>query len=379
MVQFSRYRGLALVLLGLAISLAVIDGTLTVTLGPIGRFLPGGEEPTDTEVYSAVGGRISWILDLPRCPGIGGDRPLGVLFGQSTLGAGVDPLILEELETAQGGSAMCWVNLHGWGGSINKITPLADLFLASGLKPDVAVLAINPYMLVGHRFDAVTRHLAEKENKRWRPYLWIYNNRFIANHLLREAALRVKIGLMRQLHVDFRVMFPAAQESWTSHKGRPLPEFTTVMQAERAEYARAIGWFDAEQYALDSSNARALVRIIRKLRELGSRVCIVLMPEHSGMRAQIPARAVECLSEMNRADFPNAPVPVYNLRDRMKDCVFRDFDHLGYEGCVFTTCLVGQCVRDLLSERPDPERLLKGLDVDLRLRASGSARGGRGL
>src|SRR5437763_206053 len=133
MFQLKRYRGIAAVAAGLLVWLAILDILLTTVAGFSGRWLPNAEVPTDTTVYQVAGGKLSEMLARAEQVGVGTDHPFGVLLGQSSLGASVDSEVLAEHD----GLPMRWLNLHGWGSSVNLVGDVAELLFLSGLKPNV--------------------------------------------------------------------------------------------------------------------------------------------------------------------------------------------------------------------------------------------------
>jgi hypothetical protein len=155
-----------------------------------------------------------------------------------------------------------------------------------------------------------------------------------------------------------------------SGSGR-LPPESAAERAERLELAQVLGWFDPGRYSPETPNSRALVELIREGRATGAKVGIILMPEHSLFRTRCPAEAGECFAKINRINFPDDPVPVYDLRDRIADDLFRDLLHPGVDAVEPISIPVGESVRDLLSGHPSPERLR------LRAREASSRADGR--
>jgi hypothetical protein len=358
MVQLSRYRGIAVVVGSLLVVWAIIDLTLTGLVGFTGCWLPNGEAPTDSQVYRVTGARISSMLLHPEPVGVGTSSPLGVLFGQSSLGSSVDTKVLEEHDALP----MRWLNLHGWGTSINLMSDITELLFLSRLKPNVVVIAINPFMLIGIDFPTQHALLAKQEGKRLKAWIWLYNNRFVLNHGSRLLTHRIKLGLCRMFGFSFRSVFPALPEHVVPGPRKRLPAESPAAQAERLAWYQKFGWYDPGRYSPDSSNARSLVEVVRMSREMGAAVCIVLMPEHSAHRKKIPGEAIRCFAEINRINFPDHPVPVYDLRDTVPDDLFLDVVHPGIDAMTPVSILVGRCAKDLVSGRPAPERLQTGLD-----------------
>jgi hypothetical protein len=59
---------------------------------------------------------------------------------------------------------------------------------------------------------------------------------------------------------------------------------------------RKKGWFDASCFRADGPNVRAAVRVISELRDLGTDVVVVLVPESTRLRIVVPPEASESLT-----------------------------------------------------------------------------------
>lgn len=346
-----RYRGPAVVLIALLVCLVVVDLSLTAAVGLTGRWLPGGEMPADLQVYRTTGGKLTGVTAGATPVGIGTGTPFGVMLGMSGLGASVDSRVVEDHD----GLPVRWLNLHGWGGNLHVVRSIADLIPMSGLRPDAVVIALQTNMLVGQDFETAHGVIASNQGKRLKPWIWVYNNRVVVNHLTRAFELATKLELCRSLGFGLRAVFPPVPERPATP--RNLPDSTAAQLEQKMDYGRKIGWFDPKRYSPDSPNARALVAVIRQARARGAKVGLILLPERSQYRAEIPPEAVRCLAEINRRDFPDDPVPVYDLRDRLPDDQFRDLLHVKTAAKERVSVLVGRCVRDLLSGHPSPDRL----------------------
>ncbi|MGP0068108.1 MAG: hypothetical protein ACLQGP_31490 [Isosphaeraceae bacterium] len=357
MFRLSRYRGVALVVAAILLALGLLDLSLTAAVGFTGRFLPNREEPQDESAFTLAGGRISEVLSLPARPGIGTETPLGVVLGLSSMRYAVDFGILAEND----GLPLRWLNLGGWGRSINRICAISELLFLSDLRPNTVVICMNPYMLVGHDFGIERAETLKRTGNVIKPWIWVYDNRLVVNHLFRLAWHRAKVALFRWFEFGFPALYPAQrapfepeQLSWrrSAVSEKELPQ--------AVDYFLRRGWFDAGRYTPDSSNGRSLVELVRENRARGAKVCIILMPEHSLLRGNTPLQALRCLEAINRANFLGDPVPVYDLRDRIPDPWFGDLDHVGFDARRPISIQVGECLRDFLSGHSAPDRFRAG-------------------
>lgn len=348
MISLSRYRGPAAVVLGLLAAIVLVDVGLTATIGFAGRYLPNGESPTDDMVFRATWAKVVQVFAPTEGTAAGGTpAPYGVMFGQSPLGAGVDAALLEEAD----GLPIHWYNLHGWGGSLNATRDLAELAYASDMKPDVVLICVAPYMLVGHPFEKEHREIMRREGKLLKPWIWTYDNRHVVNHMARRIWMRTRLWLLKTFDFGFLTLYPPAEDQRKTRRAR-LPSLSPDRMAARVEEYRPLGWYDARSYSVDSSNGRSLVEIVRMSRDRGAKVAVILLPEYSLFRKRIPPEGVRCFDDINRAYFPDDPVPIYNLRDRLSDDLFLDPDHASVDGMGPISTMVGECVHDFLTRQP---------------------------
>jgi hypothetical protein len=351
MIQISRYRGLAVILVALALTLVLLDVGLSMSVGFTARFLPNRETASDDSVFRAVWGRSLPLLLPGLHPEPG--TPVGLLFGQSTLGAAIEAKMLEEAD----GLPIRWANLHGWGGSINRTLDLVELALLSGLKPDVVLICVSPYMLIGHDAEKEHRLVADRDNRSFKRWIWTYDNRHFVNHIVRHALLTTRLNLLEVFRFGYLSLYPRDSREHAPKPRQKLEPLSPAKMARKLEEGRKLGWYDPAGYSVNSSNSRALAEIIRRWRARGAKVAVILLPERSQFRSLFPPEGVQCFDEISRAYFPDDPVPIYNLRDRIPDDMFLDPDHAGVDAMEPISKMVGACVRDLLSGHPDPQHL----------------------
>jgi hypothetical protein len=327
MIDLTRYRGIVIAAAGLLATLAVVDGTLTAVVGPASQWLPHGDYPADRSVLTSAGGRIAGAeRDLRR---VGADHKerFGVLLGQSTLECGIDPAGLD----AQDGLTYRWLNLYGEGGSVHKIDDLARLLFAVGPKPDLAVIAVNPYMLVGNNYDVIRSREALLTRGRIKPWIWTWENRGVATYFALTAAEEVRLRLFHSLGLGVSALYPPDPTPWQlpSRAGRHWEDHELM---GRLEYNRGIGWLEPKNYTTTSSNAQALAGLFRACRERGIDVVLVLMPLRRMLREALPPESRECLAAIARDATPGRPVPIVDLESDVPDEMFLDLDHLNAYG-----------------------------------------------
>lgn len=330
--------------LGLAVAVAVADLLLTSLVGPTSRWLPHGEYPADRGVLTMTGNRLVGADRALRREGAESSSTLGVLLGQSTLECGLDPAALD----ADDGLAIRWLNLFGKGGSVHKIGDIVDLLHASGMRPSVAVFAINPYMLVGNDYRRIREAEIRATNNRIKPWVWTWENRILANHLVQMAIHDARVRLFRASGLGLAPLFAPEPSPWETppviREHRPAAELE-----DRLAYNRKIGWLDPRNYTTSGSNAVALADQIREFRAIGTEVVIVVLPLRSRFREALPPESRACLASIARDATPGRPVPIIDLEAALPDAMFLDLDHIDVEGRALCSRLLAARLRERLA------------------------------
>jgi len=339
MIDPKRLQGIAIALTGVLVAFATLNATLTVAVGPASRWLHHGENPTDWLVYDDVGGKLSAIA---RNGQAGTERPIGILLGQSTLN-GIDP---EELTRAVPDGPR-WLNLSGVGGSINRIKDLSDLVEFSGTRPAEVVLGINPYMLAGTPYEATLDFQRRRSSTfRLKQAVWTWQNKDNVNHLFRQVLYQARMGLFRSTGHGADALFPPARDPWVLPRQHVANRRLKPDELkERLDYNAGLGWYDPARYAATNSNSESLDALIRGWLARGAKVRVVLLPESSDQRAQMPAEARRLLESIVRDASGSAQVPIVDLGDTQPDDAFLDLDHLNPKGNAGTLALIAAALR----------------------------------
>ena len=327
MIDLRRYRGIAIGAAGLLVALVAVDATLTAAVGPASRWLPHGDYPADRSILAAGGGRIAGAARDLRRDGADPRQRFGVLLGQSTLECGIDPAGLD----AQDGLPYRWLNLFGEGGSVHKIDDLARLLFAVGPRPDLAVIAVNPYMLVGNSYDLMRGLESASTRNRYKPWVWTWENKVLANYFALMGVEAARQRIFRGAGLGVTALYPPDPAPWqisrppARHKGdREL--------LGRLDYDRGLGWLDPRNYAPEASNARALAGLLRDCRGRSTDVVLVLMPLRRMLREALPPESRGRLAAIAREATPGRPVPIIDLESDVPDALFIDLDHLNADG-----------------------------------------------
>ena len=327
MIDLTRYRGIAIAAAGLLACLVAGDATLTAAVGPASHWLPHGDYPADRSVLAAGGGRIAGAARDLRRDGAAPGKRFGVLLGQSTLECGIDPAGLD----ARDGLPYRWLNLFGEGGSIHKIDDLARLLFAVGPRPDLAVIAVNPYMLVGNNYDRVRGLEALATSNPFKPWVWTWENKVLVNYFAMMGVEEARQRLFRGAGLGVTALYPPDPAPWQLAR-RPAQHKGDRELIGRLEYDRGLGWLDPKNYSAEASNSRALAGLIRDCRGRGIDVVLVLMPLRRMLREALPPESRACLEAIAREATPGRPVPIVDLESEVPDAMFIDLDHLNTDG-----------------------------------------------
>jgi len=90
------------------------------------------------------------------------------------------------------------------------------------------------------------------------------------------------------------------------------------------QYFERLGVFDPMAYTNSSKSLVTLIDLIRRLRNRGAKVLLVLMPEHSRIQRRTPADALRVLHASLERAFPNDTPHFVDLRSSEDDAAFVD-------------------------------------------------------
>lgn len=343
-----RLRGIVFIGLTLAGFLLALNFAIFAIAGPApgkatARTIPMTWEVTEEMEERAAGLAAAYRADR------GDKRPFLVYVGLSSAWEGVDPAGL----AAQDGWNARIVPVCGKGGSGSAIQGLADLsapILRRHLCPTLTILCIHP-MWLANRTDEGTLFPPASLNplplllrRDWNEALdrlawwnWISKNTVYANRIAVSGQhdIRVALGLFPQI------------DPWSAPKRMGLPAHAEArfLKTQMAGI-EAAGVFDPGVYSKDGEQLVVLNDLIARFRRAGSPVMIVLMPEMSPLRARVPAKARQVLTESLQGN-PNASsVPVLDFGGALDDDDFSDYAHLNDRGRAALTKLLANAIRD---------------------------------
>lgn len=268
---------------------------------------------------------------------------LCALIGLSGLREAVDLKVMSEV------NANCrYIGLGGAGAAMETIAEEASGFFASKLRPDVAVVGIADFLLVkpappgaGGGADAAPWMAALREGRvrdlarMARDGLWFIERRRDVNGAVEEALIAGKMSILRFLGASAASQHNPLADPWREMIRNEVPEHPSeaAMRAGIAGYeARKLYEPASYQPQRIQLQTQALNELVRMLRARGTTVILAVMPQHSRLRARLPAQAMSALrTGLDEAFGPSAP-PLLDLREAVPDTGFADIAHVNTEG-----------------------------------------------
>jgi hypothetical protein len=342
MIDVSRYSGILRVGLALALTLAAIDLAFSAVIGPELRSIIPSQVPNQWSWIDAIDRRVSALVSADR-PSQGREKaPLCVYLGMSTAREGIDPVIL----ASDDGQPFWYVGLCGSGAGMENLHGLAGSLVRSELKPDLFIVCAHLSDLVGHPTENEGRtihyNLAEQIRERGlrglartvKSWEWVAPNKAHLNYWMRARLYSARVDLFQALHLDPRAFCAPDPDPWLPPErlGYPAKASEEFLRDQLSGYA-GYGWFESKKYERSQeSQARALIELMRVMRERGSKVILLLMPEHSELRLRIPEEASAYLRRALVGAFGDSSPTILDYRASIPDSSFSDYSHLNDQG-----------------------------------------------
>ncbi len=250
------------------------------------------------------------------------DEYLCTVIGFSGGQEGID---IEQL-AKEDGSPVRYLGLCGaCDGTMRGLTSLVSPLYESELRPDLVILAMNPYHLVVRPFQ---------------PSLQRADIKYGVD--VRLVKLRRQILRLFQVDVDPRYQGQDPWRGMTKNYFEPVPSW---LLERRAEIYGERGYFDANRYENSHEQNLYLRRLVAASRSRGAEFLIVLMPHHPILYDRIPASATQALrATINEAFGDDAP-PILDYQQAMEEQEFYDVSHLNGAGRATFTSLLARDIQ----------------------------------
>jgi hypothetical protein len=365
-----RLKGLAAALAAITVVLVIFSALARGWAKSVSRVMTDGDSTMEGGQDSVVGKRLAGVVWEKRHKGVPGDLDMAVILGPSGVSKDFAPTLLEAAAGPQ--IPQRWLCLAGNGANTTDLRGLADLLTASRLHVKLLVLAIHPALLArsddylsdSTNFDT-RAFFAEMEGGNFTTAKLelaallqvslnrLYPERTRIGHHSRVIAAEVKRRLFTALGMGVDALFAPDPDPWAVNlpvednnwdqdaEWRRQVNFRDIQEGPMFEgrlgQVKDKGWNNLASYTADGANARNLVEMIRESRSHGSEVVLLLLPERSDFRSDMPVAAMNCLRETLHRGFPVNPPLVIDLRDKIEDDYFHDPVHIKEEWRSATT------------------------------------------
>jgi len=276
-----------------------------------------------------------------RSGAVRADKRLGAIVGISNIREAVDLDMLNE----QLGREWRFIGIAGAGAGAASIVDNARILEQSDLRPDLVIVGAAPLEMLDKLLPGAYSPPAPSIRDRVKLFVkqavWLNARRRDVSVSTERALLNVRASLFDALHVDLP----------TADTRTPWRSMLRVMGAERypdkvfrdgVVWARSIGAFDISSYQRSRTAPKMIADTVRTLSNRGSRVVVVLTPEHSWLRSREPKDIALYLQQRLRNESGVSSLQVLDYRAAVADDGFVDLVHLNTTGSKrFTRILAG--------------------------------------
>ena len=309
--------------------------------------------------------RIAAAESQYRDGSLRGEKFLCVLIGLSGLRESAD---LKTMTTVSADRCR-YLGLSGAGGAIDTLTEQTRRLLDGSLRPDVAIIGITDFLQVkplppkpgageaSPWADAARHGDIRLLAKMAKDGLWFIERRRDVNGAVESALMDGKQTMLRVLGADAVSQLNPLTDPWREMIRLEVPEHasdTALRNGIAAYEARALYEPASYERGRIQQQTEALNELISKLRARGTQVIVALMPEHSLLRARLPAEAMRALhAGLDNAFGADIP-PLLDLRDVVPDSGFTDISHVNAEGRKIVSQLIADRVTQALPQGGAP-------------------------
>ena len=337
-----RYGALIAVGAPIAVTLIGLNLLLLAMTGPSPDWLVPRHQPLGVEVVKEAESRVAGL----QAQGAFRESDRCLLYlGMSTASEDIDPSVLQRE------SHMRTVGLCTKGSGMYRLVLLAEPFVAHRLHASLVILCVHAVWLAGSPTPAPPASinpLTPALHGEWREtlsrlqwWVWIKNNRGFLNHRVQQEMYRLRrmVGGVAPDDDPWRAPDRIAR---SLHK---TPKQLAAQWREFAEWS----WFDQASIARNrEEQGNALRQVIRTFCDQGSEVVVVMMPEHSRLRAAVSPETTAYLVNLVRQErcHEGAAPLLKDFRDRIADENYSDYAHLNDTGRAAFSAILADAIRD---------------------------------
>ena len=311
--------------------------------------------------------RVEGAEQQYRIGAVRADKRLGAVVGISNIREAVDLDMLNQ----QLGRRWRFIGIAGAGAGAASIVDNARILEQSDLRPDLVVVGSAPLQTLDKLLPGAFSPLAATGRDRLKvlvkQLVWLNARRRDVSVSTERALLNARAALFDAFNVHLPT--PDTRTPWRS--------MLRVMGAERfpdkvfrdgVTWARSVGAFDRSAYERSWIAPRMLADTVRDLASRGSRVVVVLTPEHSLLRSREPKDIAGYVRDRLRRESGVPDLEVLDYRSAIADDGFVDLVHLNTSGSKRFTPMLA---RDISRERwSGPSLMAASLPMEKPGRAS---------
>jgi hypothetical protein len=354
--ELGRARGPALLGVSLACGLAILD---CVVSGSVGWDTFGGSEQSQT--FSRFEQASAKALALNHAARSG--ARVGLVVGMSTADWGID---LRQLEAA--GDHLRWAKVTGEFSSFSNLLEIVRRFEHQRVQPERTLLCVHYGMLLGARRYKTTRservaQVIERTSKtrssselsRLSTLTWLGNNRAGAANVLELQLTAVRERILSSFAQPPQLIYPAIRDPFEDSSNTRKRMNPTVRERHVSNFQER--WRLAQVPAASSDSEAQISALAEIVRLLGQRpgLVVVLMPEHSALRAVVPQPFAETLfKEALTRSGRGSSTTVLDIRASLPDEYFADEVHATAEGRPVLTAALERAVSGAMPAQPRP-------------------------
>jgi hypothetical protein len=269
-------------------------------------------------------------------------REAAAQYRDGTVGDGDPVVVILGLSSASEGVALTqladrvnhntrFLGLSGAGRNMRDVARYAAPLLESDARPELVVFAINLFHLMDPLagVQGLARNLQREGTFEDLGGAWLSKRRQDIKYAIDFGIDRARIFMFDQ----FDVRLKKGSDPWREILRMGLTQTTSEFQwqANVRRYGER-GYYDGYAYGRSRQQVGILIDLVSKFVAREAEVVVVLMPEHSRLRARIPDVAMRTLTDPFRRELGEQAPAIIDLRDTIPDSGFLDISHMNNDG-----------------------------------------------
>ena len=358
-----RFTALLVIGLGLAVVVVLLNLLMNLSVNVAPGWLPFRMAGAGFEID--IEQRVAAAESQYRDGSLREQKFLCALIGLSGLREAADL----KLMTTASADVCRYIGLSGAGVAIDTLTKQTRGLLSGSLRPDVAVIGVSDFLLIrppppklgadvaSPWADAARRGDIRQLAKLVRSYVWFVDRRRDINGAVEATLMDGKQTMLRLLGADAASRHNPLTDPWREMIRLDVPEHASeaALRSGIAAYeARTL--YDPASYEAGriQPQTQALNELIRKLRARGTKVIVAVTPQHSRLRARVPAEAMRALRAGLDGAFDTNSPPLLDLRSAVPDSGFADISHVNVHGRAIMSQLLAGHINQALPRGQSP-------------------------